>query len=62
MRNIEQQPNGPTTHALKAEIYLTILKKSCIALAITQNVRTNVRELHCNNLDRIRSHPNEVFP
>ena len=63
MRHSEQQSHCCKTLAQTAAIHLTTYKNRASLLRghkMVQNVRTNVRALHCDNLDRIRSRLNSV--
>ena len=62
-RHVELQSHGSKTQALTDAIHLTTFKNRASLLLVhetLQDDRTNVRALHCYNLDRIRSHLNGV--
>ena len=51
------------THAYRTAVHLTTFKNRAPLLQVhkmLQDVRTNVRALHCDNSDRIRSRLNDV--
>ena len=61
MRHVKQQSHGRKTQAQTAAIHLTTLKNRASLLRVhkmLQDVRTDVRALHSDNLDRIRSRLN----
>ena len=63
MRHSEQQSHGRKTHAWTAAIHPTTYKNRASLFRVhktLQDVRTNVRTLYCDNLDRIRSCLNSV--
>ena len=59
MRHVEQQ-----SHGSQNTLHLTTFKNRASLLRghkTVQNVRNNVRALHCDNLDRIRSRASPLF-
>ena len=61
--HVEQQSHGRKTLAYTAAISLTTFKNRASLLQVhktLQDIRTNVRALHCDNLDRIRLRLNSV--
>ena len=64
MRHFEQQSCGCKTQAQTAAIHLMTFENHASLLQehkTLQDIHTNVRALHCNNLYHIRSHLNNVY-